>query len=192
MADLPTLDAIHKRSKVPLRHLVKLQEMGYIAAQKPDKTVSAILVMLRKRKPLTLHQSLALYLMRHDIPKVLSRYHVQIGDILDTLGDIQAQGAPWSISGRVGLAAGHDVESVAILAQWARSTLSTLPTGFNVPYAWLACRLLINAPAHQMPLLVRSMIKASRLMRAHPAMAGCWHKVEGYRVAYHSPLTLDL
>lgn len=193
MADLPTLDAIHNKTKIPMRHLVQLQERGYLPAQKPDKTVSAILASLRKHpdRPLPPDQALWLLFNRDKLPVILEKRKKQIDDQLSDLGDIKADAAPWSIASRVGLAAGHDVESVALLAQWARGALSTLPAGQTVPYAWLACRLLINAPGHHLPLLVRSLIKAIQLIRKHPAMSGCWHTVE-HRVAYHSSLALDL
>lgn len=183
---MATIEKIAAQTGVPLRHLVKLHKAGFLIAEAPDEFALKFAESMRRGNPLSVAQRLYAIHRNFKLSAHLEPYHEKIVDSVEALGDIESQGAPWSLAQRIEGAAGDDPADIEALALWARQTLDTLPKSRTVDHAWLACRMLLNVPEIHIDRMLRKWWKVSRLIRAHSALADCWQK-EGGKIRYHKP-----
>lgn len=183
---MATLEKIAALSGVPMRHLVKLHKAGFLNADDPDEFAIKFAESLRRGNPLSVAQRLYAIHRNFKLSAHLVPYQERIMDSVESLGDIEGQAAPWSLSQRIEGAANDNPADIEAIALWARQTLDTLPKSRTVDHAWLACRLLLNVPEIHIERMLRKWWKVNRLIRAHSAFADCWQK-DGTKIRYHKP-----
>lgn len=192
------INALSETSGVSVRTLRKLDKLGVlkVSADKNPILTSAK-ANLKKGNALTALQQW--YLLRH--PKeadALEKYSYQIDDMLQDLGPVTDEAAPWqTVGSRIELAAQRDVKAIEDVTTWIAELIDTAPAfnrGKTCFHAYIAVRMLDNIPVASRDYLAGKINACMWQCRQHERLAGYWKLDEKNRTVYFRPAkkTLDL
>ena len=189
---MATIYQIHNELGVSLRTLRRIDKAGYLKTTKsknPD--ADRIETNLRKGNPLTAPQMLMLCRNRAWL-EFFGPYADLADNMIDAMGDIDAEKMPWAISCKLASAADRDPDAIAACAEWLRQHIDAnaddYATGQN--YAYVAVRLMADIPENLWKLNFGIISRAISQIRAHKALAGYSFTNEKKRTVFQKPLDL--
>lgn len=181
---------IYKISEITglsIRTLNRLDKYGFLRVTKSaDPIADAIRVNLKKGNRLTALQQFHL-LKNPKSRETLEQWDFEISAALDALGDALSDGAPWSVSSSIELAARKDKVAIDKIAQWLAGLIQT-DTGFDDgakrDHAYLAVRLLANVPEHHLEALAGKLTACMWQCRNHETMRQFWEVIDGHTLYF--------
>ena len=181
---------IHLKSGVPLRHLKKLQRLGFLRSVDPENPeIAKMICTLKKGNPLGAFQ-LSILAETPSLVWELGRYASTARKQVEGLGDVKADAPSSMIAVTLVEAAKREpnLDEVGRLERWMKRVI---PAGREVSHQFMAARALYGLSVSSKPFYAGQAAKAFANVRRQPSFDG-WFTLrrgpyERNATFYHQP-----